>query len=234
MDTSKIYGFLSELRRCDYHALEAPMDISTMKYNGISYDEGTETYQKKLFAEFADFKATILELALIANSQKVLSVILTDFKDGIDQYWDIPDDEALIALQQEYDKYRESSMLASIREIKFLQAMSSLQKRMLIDSARFIEALLNDEGSEKKAIYPVFKTEQETDQDKDSEIISGVQGLAEYLGCAKTTAMKIIKSGVLKKDKMQYKVGKNWKFNKTKLEKFLSDTPEALGEIKRY
>ncbi len=60
-------------------------------------------------------------------------------------------------------------------------------------------------------------------------IISGVQGLADYLGCSKGTAMKIVKSGSLPSGKVQYKVGENWKFNRTKLDEFLADNPEILG-----
>ena len=60
-------------------------------------------------------------------------------------------------------------------------------------------------------------------------IISGVQGLADYLGCSKGTAMKIVKSGTLPSGKVQYKVGENWKFNRAKLDEFLANNPEILG-----
>ena len=63
-------------------------------------------------------------------------------------------------------------------------------------------------------------------------IISGVQGLADYLGCCKGTAMKIVKSGKLPPGKVQYKVGENWKFNRAKLDEFMADNPEILGRIR--
>ena len=63
-------------------------------------------------------------------------------------------------------------------------------------------------------------------------IISGVQGLADYLGCCKGTAMKIVKSGILPAGKVQYKVGENWKFNRANLDEFMADNPEILGRIR--
>ncbi|MCR5840463.1 MAG: helix-turn-helix domain-containing protein [Bacteroidales bacterium] len=63
-------------------------------------------------------------------------------------------------------------------------------------------------------------------------ILSSTQGLADYLGCGRTMAFSIIKSGVLKKDAIQYKVGQCWKFNREKLDKYIADNPEILGKIR--
>ena len=64
------------------------------------------------------------------------------------------------------------------------------------------------------------------------KILSSTQGLADYLGCGRTMAFSIIKSGVLKKDAIQYKVGQCWKFNREKLDKYIADNPEILGKIR--
>lgn len=63
-------------------------------------------------------------------------------------------------------------------------------------------------------------------------ILSSTEGLADFLGCGRTMAFSIIKSGVLKADAIQYKVGQCWKFNREKLEKHLADNPELLGRIR--
>ena len=63
-------------------------------------------------------------------------------------------------------------------------------------------------------------------------VLSGTQGLADFLGCGRTMAFSIIKSGVLKENTIQYKVGQCWKFNREKLEKYLSTNPELLGKIR--
>lgn len=59
-------------------------------------------------------------------------------------------------------------------------------------------------------------------------VISGTQGLADFLGCGKTKAFAIIKSGILKRAGIQYQVGKCWKFHAVKLRQFLAETPEIL------
>lgn len=64
------------------------------------------------------------------------------------------------------------------------------------------------------------------------KILSSTQGLADYLGCGRTMAFSVIKSGVLKKDAIQYKVGQCWKFNREKLDKYIADNPEILGKIR--
>ena len=63
-------------------------------------------------------------------------------------------------------------------------------------------------------------------------VLSSTQGLADFLGCGRTMAFSIIKSGVLKENAIQYKVGQCWKFNREKLEKYLADNPELLGRIR--
>lgn len=59
-------------------------------------------------------------------------------------------------------------------------------------------------------------------------VISSTEGLANFLGCGKTKAFEIIKSGILKEAGIQYRVGKSWKFNAEKLEKYITEHPEFL------
>ena len=63
-------------------------------------------------------------------------------------------------------------------------------------------------------------------------VISGTQGLADYLGCSKSMAFSIIKSGVLKQESIQYMVGKCWKFNRKKLDEHLKKNPDMLSRIR--
>ena len=64
------------------------------------------------------------------------------------------------------------------------------------------------------------------------KVLSGTQELADYIGCSKTMAFSIIKSGVLKEDAIHYKVGRCWKFHRERLDKYLADNPEILGRIR--
>ena len=142
MDTTSIYNHLAELQRVEYHALEWNADISSFVYNGVSYDEGTETYQKIIEAAHKDFKAAILELSLSANAVPALKALLADFKKAESQYWDIPDEDMLKADEREFEKHQTPALLTSIREIKFLQAMSGVQKWYLRDAIDYIASFL--------------------------------------------------------------------------------------------
>ncbi|MBR5906128.1 MAG: helix-turn-helix domain-containing protein [Bacteroidales bacterium] len=85
-------------------------------------------------------------------------------------------------------------------------------------------------GTEKDVQIPTSSKPQP--QAEPPKILSSTQGLADFLGCGRTMAFSIIKSGVLKKEAIQYKVGQCWKFNREKLEKYLQDNPEILGRIR--
>lgn len=64
------------------------------------------------------------------------------------------------------------------------------------------------------------------------DVISGTDGLKNYLGCSHNKAFDIIKSRILPPD-VQYMTGRVWKFNRKKLDEFLSKHPEALGKVRQ-
>jgi hypothetical protein len=79
--------------------------------------------------------------------------------------------------------------------------------------------------------------ESETEESKQSqikdeprELIKGVNGLAEFLGCGSTKAQNIINSGVLQEREIAYRAGNRWRFNKTLLTKLLEEEPEILNK----
>ena len=63
-------------------------------------------------------------------------------------------------------------------------------------------------------------------------VISGTQGLADFLGCSKTMAFSIIKEGKLLQEGIQYKVGNCWKFNRKKLEYYIKDNPTIFSKTR--
>ena len=63
---------------------------------------------------------------------------------------------------------------------------------------------------------------------QDNNVIKGVKGLAEYLGCGVNTAQNIINSEILLNKKIQYRTGKGWRFRKDKLTELLEKEPEIL------
>ena len=79
-----------------------------------------------------------------------------------------------------------------------------------------------------------FETE-ETNQTplevEPRELIKGVNGLAEFLGCGSTKAQNIINSGVLQEREIAYRAGNRWRFNKTLLTRLLDEEPEILNRV---
>lgn len=83
---------------------------------------------------------------------------------------------------------------------------------------------------------PVEVPPQQPQQSKEPlKVISGTSGLAEHLGCSRSKAFDIIKSGVLidaaKDAPIQYRVGKEWKFNREELDKYHVNHPELLKNV---
>ena len=78
-----------------------------------------------------------------------------------------------------------------------------------------------------------FEEESEQSQIKDEprELIKGVNGLAEFLGCCLTKAQNIMNSGVLQERDIAYRAGNRWRFNKTRLTRLLDEEPEILNRV---
>lgn len=66
----------------------------------------------------------------------------------------------------------------------------------------------------------------------ETKVISGTEGLAKFLGCGKSMAFSVIKSGILLECGIQYKVGNCWKFNAERLREFIQTHPHFLSEIR--
>lgn len=75
------------------------------------------------------------------------------------------------------------------------------------------------------------KSSQVQAKDEPRELIKGVNGLAEFLGCGNTKAQNIMNSGVLQERDIAYRAGNRWRFNKTLLTKLLEEEPEILNRV---
>ena len=74
------------------------------------------------------------------------------------------------------------------------------------------------------------EAEHQFEQDNNPrELIKGVSGLAEFLGCGNTKAQNIMNSGVLQERDIAYRAGNRWRFNKTLLTRLLEEEPEILN-----
>jgi len=102
---------------------------------------------------------------------------------------------------------------------KFLTSMYEnvcMQKEML-------ELLLSE--------YESDATNQTLYSDEPRELIKGINGLAEFLGCGTTKAQNIMNSGVLQDRDIAYRAGNRWRFNKTLLIRLLEEEPEILNKV---
>lgn len=89
-----------------------------------------------------------------------------------------------------------------------------------------------------KELLELLLEEFETEETKQTameveprELIKGVNGLAEFLGCGSTKAQNIINSGVLQERDIAYRAGNRWRFNKTLLSELLQEEPEILNRV---
>ena len=89
-----------------------------------------------------------------------------------------------------------------------------------------------------KELLELLLEEFETEEIKQTpleveprELIKGVNGLAEFLGCGSTKAQNIINSGVLQEREIAYRAGNRWRFNKTLLTRLLDEEPEILNRV---
>ena len=63
------------------------------------------------------------------------------------------------------------------------------------------------------------------------ELIKGISGLADFLGCGNTKAQSIMNSGILQDRDIAYRAGNRWRFNKGLLNKLLQTEPEILNKL---
>jgi hypothetical protein len=79
--------------------------------------------------------------------------------------------------------------------------------------------------------YETEETKQTTMEVEPRELIKGINGLAEFLGCGITKAQNIMNSGILQERDIAYRAGNRWRFNKTLLTRLLDEEPEILNRV---
>ena len=63
------------------------------------------------------------------------------------------------------------------------------------------------------------------------DLIKGINGLAEFLGCGSTKAQSIMNSGILQERDIAYRAGNRWRFNKILLTRLLQEEPEIFSQL---
>ena len=113
--------------------------------------------------------------------------------------------------------------------------------KIIKNKKEVMKELLNtmyESACAQKELLELLLEEFETEETKQTameveprELIKGVNGLAEFLGCGSTKAQNIINSGVLQERDIAYRAGNRWRFNKTLLSELLQEEPEILNRV---
>ena len=110
--------------------------------------------------------------------------------------------------------------------------------KIIRDKKEVMKELLTTMYEAQKELLRLLIEESETEESKQSQIkdeprdlIKGVNGLADFLGCGSTKAQNIINSGILRERDIAYRAGNRWRFNKTLLTRLLEEEPEIFNRV---
>ena len=216
-----IKALLGELRRCEI--LNDYKEV--FSYNGITLEESSVAFQKRLHCLYED---ALVEIPLLTQDAK------DGFANIIDKYaesqrlFDVPDESILESMNREIEAGNTNVSLRAERDfVKMICDCVSLQKYYLNEFADAIGYTSKDNST---TISVEVKEQVST---SDANLIKGVKGLADFLGCGINTAQNIIKSEILLKRKIQYNTGNGWRFRRDKLTDLLEKEPEILKKVRK-
>lgn len=230
MKIEKVYIFIDELSRCEWHDNAITNGI---QYNGITIEQGTETYQQRLEAMQSDAEVAILTLAS-SGQDKVINAIYNKAKEVRENDYDIITPKAVDALRAEFPIPRTEAIKAEIQLGEFVIDMHNLQLYYLDRLLSFISNLIEDNtvNVEVTELKPIIS--KEADNDNNKHIIRGVDGLAKYLDFGTTKAQAVLNSGILQDKGIAYRCGKDWRINAEKLDNLLAKEPYIFkGTLKK-
>ena len=216
-----IKALLNELRRCeiinDYKV--------NFSYNDITLEETSVAFQKRLHRLYED---ALLEIPFLSTEAKEGFVNIIDRYAESQRLFDVPDETILASMNREIEAGNTNVSLRTERDfVKMICDCVSLQKYYLKEFADAIG--YTSTGSPTTTSVEV----KEQVSTSDANLIKGVKGLAEFLGCGINTAQNIINDGILLKKKIQYRTGDGWRFRKDKLTDLLEKEPEILKKVRK-
>ena len=216
-----IKALLNELRRC-----EIVNDYKTnFSYNDICLDEASISFQKRLHSLYED---ALVEIPFLSTEAKDGFINIIDRYAESQLLFDVPNESVLESMNREIEAGNTNESLRRERDfVKMICDCVSLQKYYLNEFADAIGYTSKDNST---TISVEVKEQVST---SDANLIKGVKGLADFLGCGINTAQNIVNSEILLKKKIQYNTGKGWRFRKDKLTELLEKEPEILKKVRK-
>lgn len=239
MDIKYIYDYLNELSKCVWYNNAIDYGI---RYNDIDISQGTEYYQRMLYAMHENVEQMLLELSASGQHQ-MLQALYVKVTDIYEQPYDVLTIEDVEALKRDTIGNTSASVKAEIELGYFVVQMHGIQRYYQQTLLKFIGNLLgipaepvtDDDDIEVEDEEPTpsvpVRVVENAPQSDDKRIIKGVVGLGEYLGCGTTKAQEILNSGLLKPNAVAYRNGKAWRINAEKLDKLLADNPDIFRGV---
>ena len=223
-----ITDYIKELGRCDYHPSGGNGNLEAFTYNGISYAESSAAYHLKLNDMFTEFKVAVIDT--LAHGTERAKALLGELTGISQQYFDIPSNDDISSMERDNATLHNNSLQQEIREARFLQEMNGEQKYFTQSATEFLKSLICKEVEQSPVEMQPQQEEKAPAEEKkpQQDKISGVKGLANFLGCGMTKAMEIVNGRKLEAAKIQYRVGRGWRFNAIKLREALDKNPDFL------
>lgn len=194
-------------------------------YNDINLEETSEAYQRRLHALY---ESALMDVPFLAEEVKEGLVNIIDKHKESQSLFDVPDESVLESMNREIEKGNTKTSLKKERDfVKMVCDCVSLQKYYLNE---FAAAIGYTPTGSSTTISVEVKEEVST---IDTNLIKGVKGLADFLGCGINTAQNIVNSEILLKKKIQYNTGNGWRFRKDKLTELLEKEPEILKKVRK-
>lgn len=194
-------------------------------YNDINLEETSEAYQRRLHALY---ESALMDVPFLAEEVKEGLVNIIDKHKESQSLFDVPDESVLESMNRVIEKGNTNTSLKKERDfVKMVCDCVSLQKYYLNEFADAIGYTSKDNST---TISVEVKEQVST---TDANLIKGVKGLADFLGCGINTAQNIIKSEILLKRKIQYSTGNGWRFRRDKLTDLLEKEPEVLKKVRK-
>lgn len=239
MDIKYIYDYLNELSKCVWYnnAIE-----NGIRYNDIDISQGTEYYQRMLYAMHENVEQMLLELS-VSGQHQMLQALYVKVTDIYEQPYDVLTIEDVEALKRDTIGNTSASVKAEIELGYFVVQMHSIQRYYQHTLLTFLGNLLGvqtqpatnetdiEVEDDEPTQTPQIDKLHTAPRSEDERIIKGVKGLGEYLGCGTTKAQEILNSGLLKPNAVAYRSGKAWRINAEKLDKLLADNPDVFKGV---